>query len=426
MNFYGMLIFVASRYHSKTKMAKIFYSAKNYNGETKQGELDVKNERELATELRADGFILTSFKEIIVSEREKAQVNFLNRFIRISLTDKLMFARNLSVMIASGLPLSRAIKNISLQTEKKKFAQILMEIYEEIQAGNAFADALAKYPGIFDDLFVNMIRVGEVSGNLEEVLNILALQLEKEHELMSKVKGALTYPAVILVVMIGIGIVMLTYVLPKLMGVFRDMDVVLPASTRFIIALSDIFQKHGILVALFFISIIVFLRFFMMMEAGKKTLGFLLINMPAIKNIVIKVNCSRFARIYSSLLKSGVSSVESLKILSETLTNYYYQNAMKDCVVKIQKGIALSAIVSKYPKIFPVLVCQMIQVGEETGKTETVLLKLAEFYEDEVSQITKNMSSIIEPILMVFIGAAVGFFAISMLQPMYSIMDNIK
>lgn len=405
---------------------RIFYSAKNYTGETKQGELDVKNERELATELRADGFILTSFKEIKSDDDNKAQVKFLNRFIRISLTDKLMFARNLSVMIASGLPLSRAIKNIALQTEKKKFAEILGKIFEEIQAGNSFADALMKYPGIFDDLFVNMVRVGEVSGNLEEVLNILALQLEKEHELMSKVKGAMTYPAVILTVMIGIGIIMLTYVLPKLMSVFSDMDVVLPASTRFIIALSNVFKNHGILVALAFFLIIIFLRFFMMTEIGKKTLGFLLINTPAVKNIVIKVNCSRFARIYSSLLKSGVSSVESLKILSDTLTNYYYQNAMKDCVVKIQKGIALSSIIDKYPKIFPVLVSQMIQVGEETGKTETVLLKLAEFYEDEVSQITKNMSSIIEPILMVFIGAAVGFFAISMLQPMYSIMDNIK
>lgn len=405
---------------------KIFYSAKNYAGEKKQGELDVKNERELATELRADGYILTSFKEIKSSEGKKIRINFLNRFIRISLTDKLMFSRNLSVMISSGLPLSRAIKNIALQTEKKNFAQILGKIFEEIQAGNSFADALAKYPGIFDDLFVNMIRVGEVSGNLEEVLNILALQLEKEHELMSKVKGAMTYPAVILVAMIGIGIVMLTYVLPKLMSVFTDMDVVLPASTRFIIALSNVFQNHGILVALTFILIIVFLRFFMMMDVGKKTLGLLLINTPLIKNIVIKVNCSRFARIYSSLLKSGVSSVESLKILSETLTNFYYQNAMKDCVVKIQKGISLSAIISKYPKIFPVLVSQMIQVGEETGKTETVLLKLAEFYEEEISQITKNMSSIIEPILMVIIGSAVGFFAISMLQPMYSIMDNIK
>ena len=405
---------------------KIFYTAKNYTGEKKQGELDVKDERELANQLRSNGYILTSFEEIKSSGKGNVKVEFLNRFITISLTDKLMFSRNLSVMIASGLPLSRAIKNISLQTRKKKFAQILDEIFDSIQAGNSFADALAKYPGIFGDLFVNMIRVGETSGNLEEVLNILAVQLEKEHELLSKVKGALTYPAIILVAMIGIAILMLTYILPKLTGVFTDMKVELPASTMFIIAISDVLKNHGILVAVFFIGVIVLLRFFLMTDIGKKTLGFLLVNAPLIKNMVIKVNCSRFARIYSSLLKSGVSSVESLKILSETLTNYYYQNAMKDSATKIQKGITLSSIISKYPKIFPVLVSQMIQVGEETGKTEMILLKLAEFYEDEVSQLSKNMSSIIEPILMIFIGSAVGFFAISMLQPMYSIMDNIK
>lgn len=405
---------------------KIFYTAKNYSGKSKSGEMDVKDERELANQLRADGFILTSFKEVRISEGEKIKAKFINRFVSISLTDKLMLSRNLSVMIASGLPLSRAIKNISFQTQKKKFAQILDEIYENVQAGGSFADSLAKYPGIFDDLFVNMIRVGEVSGNLEEVLEILALQLEKEHELMSKVKGAMTYPAVILIAMVGIGIIMLTYVLPKLTSVFSDMEVDLPASTRVIIAISDVLKNHSILVAMTFIFLIIFLKFFLTTRIGKKVMGFLGVNIPLVKIIVIKVNCSRFARIYSSLLRSGVSSVESLKILSETLNNYYYQNAMEDSLSKIQKGIALSSVISKYPKIFPVLVSQMIQVGEETGKTEAILLKLAEFYEEEVSQLTKNMSSIIEPVLMIIIGSAVGFFAVSMLQPMYSIMDNIK
>ena len=405
---------------------KIFYTAKNYAGEVKQGELDVKDERELARQLRADGYILTSSKEVKSDESERIKVNFLNKFITISLTDKLMFARNLSVMISSGLPLSRAIKNISLQTKKKTFAKTLNEIYDNIQAGNSFADSLAKYPGVFSDLFVNMIRVGETSGNLEEVLNILATQLEKEHELLSKVRGAMTYPAVILVAMIGIAILMLTYILPKLTSVFSDMDVALPASTMFIISISNVLKNHGILVAVFFIGLIVFLRFFLMTKIGKKTLAFLLINTPLVRVMVIKVNCSRFARIYSSLLRSGVSSVESLRILSQTLTNFYYQNAMKDGMAKIQKGITLSVIIGKYPKIFPILVSQMIQVGEETGKTETVLLKLAEFYEEEVSQLSKNMSSIIEPILMIIIGSAVGFFAVSMLQPMYSIMENIK
>lgn len=405
---------------------KVFYTAKNYAGKTKSGQEDVKNERELASLLRAEGYILTSLSEMKSNEKEKAKIKFMDRFRTISLTDKLMFTRNLSVMISSGLPLSRAIKNISVQTKKKRFAGILDDIYGSIQSGNSFADGLAKYPGVFNDLFTNMVRVGETSGNLEEVLNILALQLEKEHELMSKVRGAMTYPAVIVIAMVAIAILMLTYILPKLTVVFNDMNVDLPASTRFIIALSDALRNHAILVGLGAVGLVVFLKFFMKTLAGKKAMAFIGVHIPVVSNMVIKVNCSRFARIYSSLLRSGVSVVESLRIISDTLTNYYYKDALKGSISKIQKGMTLSAIIAEHPKIFPILVVQMIQVGEETGKTETVLFKLAEFYEDEVSQISKNMSSIIEPVLMIFIGSAVGFFAISMLQPMYSIMDNIN
>jgi type IV pilus assembly protein PilC len=271
-----------------------------------------------------------------------------------------------------------------------------------------------------------MIRVGESSGNLEEVLNILAVQIEREHELMSKVKGALTYPAVVLTAMLGIAVIMLTYVLPKLLGVFTDMKVELPASTKFVIAVSDAFRHHSLLVGIGLVFLIVFLKIFLSTVSGKKFLSFFLLNFPVVKNIVIKINCSRFARTYSSLLKSGVSAIESLRIISRTLTNYYYKEAVKEGVEKIQKGVALSAIIAEKPRIFPVLLTQMLQVGEETGKTEAVLLKLAEFYEEEVNQLSKNISSIIEPILMIVIGAAVGFFAISMLQPMYSIMDTIQ
>ena len=405
---------------------RVLYSAKNFSGETKSGEMDVNDERDLAMQLRAEGYILTSFKELKVEKEKAGQIKFMNRFVRISLTDKLMFTRNLSVMISSGLPLSKALRNIAIQTKKKKFAALLNKIYDEIQAGNSFAGGLQKYPGIFNDLFVNMVRVGETSGNLDEVLNILAVQLEKEHDLISKIKGALTYPAVILVAMFGIGIIMLTYVLPKILGVFAGMNVTLPESTIIVMAISNFLRFHSILSISIFVGLIVFLRFFLMTEIGKKTLGFLAINIPVVSNLVIKINCARFARIYSSLLKSGVSVVESLRIISDTLTNYYYRNAFLDSMEKVQKGIPLSDVIVKNPKIFPILLAQMIQVGEETGKTDLVLLKLAEFYEAEVDQISGNMSSIIEPVLMIIIGSAVGFFAVSMLEPMYSIMNQIQ
>jgi type IV pilus assembly protein PilC len=405
---------------------RVIYTAKSFSGETKGGELVVKDERDLVSQLRSDGFTLTSFKEIKEDDASGPVIGFLDRFSTIPLSEKMMFARNLSVMISSGLPLSKAIRNITAQTQNKKFIKILETIQEDIQAGLGFSDGLGRFPGVFDELFVNMVRVGETGGNLEEVLNILAGQLEKEHEIIAKVKGALMYPAVIITAMGGIGILMMVYVVPQITSVFGDLNASLPASTQFIIGASNMFRNQAGLLGVGFVAFLVGMKFFLSTTRGKKFLGLFAINIPVVKNIIIKMNCARFCRIYSSLLKSGVSSVEALKILSRTLTNYYYKQALERAAEGIQKGTNLSKLIYEEKKIFPVLVPQMIEVGEETGKTESVLLKLAEFYEDDVNQLTKNLSSIIEPVLMIVIGAAVGFFAISILQPMYSVLENIK
>lgn len=403
-----------------------FYTAKSFSGEIKSGELKVKDERELASQLRADGFVLTSFKELENRDGQAVKINFLDRFSSIPVVEKMMFAKNLSVMISSGLPLPRALQNITAQSSNKKFISIINDVSDDIQTGTSFADSLAKFPGVFNELFVNMIRVGEISGNLEEVLNILSMQLEKDHELLRKIKGALIYPAVILFAMGIIGVIMMVYVVPQITGVFKDLDATLPASTQFIIDLSSAMTNYWY-IFLIFIGLLVFgIKFLLTTDVGKKMLAIILTNIPVIKNIVIKVNCARFARIYSSLLKSGVSVVESLRIISKTLTNFYYKKSFTRAISEVQKGVNLSKIIKEDKKIFPVLVSQMIEVGEETGKTEAVLAKLAEFYEEEIDQITKNLSSIIEPVLMLLIGSVVGFFAISILQPMYSVLENIK
>ena len=406
-------------------MPKFLYVAKNYEGETKSGEMVANDERSVATQLKADGFLATSIKEIKESKGEK-DIKFLDRFSTVSLRDKMMFARNLSVMISSGLTISKAIKNLSAQMSNKRFQKILLQIYNDVRSGKNLSDAMASFPGVFNELFVNMVRVGEIGGNLEETLKIVAVQLEKENSLKNKVKGAMMYPAVIVVAMAGVGVLMLTYILPKITGVFAGMDVQLPKTTQFVIALSDVFKKHGIVVLIFFVFFGVFLKMFLKTQTGKKTLSFILLKTPAIKNMVIKINCARFSRIYSSLLRSGVTALDALKIVSNTLSNYYYKEALNESIKRIQKGVDLSKIIGEKPDLFPVLVKQMLEVGEQTGETETVLLKMAEFYEDEVDQLTKNLSSIIEPVLMLIMGGAVGFFAVSMLQPMYSLMDNIK
>jgi type IV pilus assembly protein PilC len=406
-------------------MPKYFYTAKNIaTGETSGGEMEAKDERTLAQDLRARGILLTSHKE--AKEKESFNIKFFDRFISVPLKEKMIFTRNMSVMISSGLSVSRAVHNLSVQTRNKKFKKILLSVYDSLQTGKSMSEGLAQYPGVFSELFVNMIAVGEVSGNLEEVLGILALQLEKEHELLSKVRGALMYPAVIVFAMLGIGILMLTYILPKITGVFKDMNVELPPTTMFIIGISDFLRNHYILSIGIIIVVIASVKIFSSTKAGKRFFGLLVLYIPIVGGIVVKVNCARFARIYSSLLKSGISVVNTLTIVSKTLGNVHYKDVLIEAIGEIQKGVELSKIIGKYPRIFPILVTQILEVGEETGKTEVVLERLAEFYEEEVSQITKNLSSIIEPILMLLIGSAVGFFAVAMLQPMYSVMENIK
>ena len=407
-------------------MPKYIYTAKSYSGETKGGEAVAQDEKNLAQQLRSEGFLVTSISLVKEEDTSSVSVKFFDRFKSVPLKEKMVFARNLSIMVASGLTVSRAVNNLALQTQNKTFKKILLEIYEEIQGGKSLSEGLSKFPSIFGELFINMVRVGETAGNLDEVLKIVAVQLEKEHDLKSKVKGAMIYPAVILSVMFIIGIIMLTFVLPKLLGVFKDMDAKLPVMTQMIVNLSDLLRNNGLMAFIIFVGLVLFLQYFLRQDVGKKTLSWVSIKFPIFSPLVKQVNCARFARIYSSLLKSGVGSVEALKIISHTLTNYYYQQALLGSIDDVQKGVSLSKILSDNQHIFPVLVSQIVQVGEETGKTEVVLLQLAEFYEDEVDQVTKNLSAVIEPLLMVVIGAVVGFFAIAMLQPMYSLMDNVK
>lgn len=407
-------------------MPKFIYTAKNISdGVSRGGDMIAKDERSLAAQLHEEGFLLTSARQLD-EESAGVQVKFFDRFQSVPLKERMVFARNLSVMISSGLTLSRSISNLVVQTRNKYFKKILTQIFEDVQGGKTLSESLAQYPGVFSELFVNMVYVGEISGNLDKVLDILAVQLEKENDLISKVKGALTYPAVVVVAMIGIAVLMLTYILPKILGVFSDMDVELPPMTKVVIGISDFLRNHLVIMIALVVGGIIFLKFFLKTMSGRRALSFMTIRLPIVSNIIIKVNCARFARIYSALLKSGVSVVDALNIVARTLSNMYYKDALAEGATAIQKGTNLSGVIASYPKIFPVLVPQMIEVGEETGKTEVVLEKLAEFYEAEVDQITKNLSSIIEPILMLMIGGMVGFFAVAMMQPMYSVLENIK
>ncbi len=399
------------------------YLAKNLNGESRVGVMEAVDKRELAKMLRQKGYILVSAET--KDKPKKISFNFSIPFLSgVSLVDKIMFFRNLLVMINAGVSLPRALGILSEQVKNKKFKKIISEIKEKVVRGETFSDSLKNYPQIFNNLFVSMIKVGEESGTLSEVLDILSRQMEREHQIIAKVRGAMIYPIVIILVMILIGILMMILVVPKLSKIFSDLNIELPLTTKIIINLSNFLINFWYLALLAFTGFIIIFVSFFKTERGKKIRDAIFLKAPLISKIVQKTNIARSIRTLSSLIEAGVPISRSLEITSSTLSNVYYRDALKKSSQEIKSGRKLSEILANYKDIYSSLVIQMVKVGEETGETSDILKQLADFYEDEVYDITKNLSSIIEPVLMVIIGAAVGFFAISIIQPIYGIVQG--
>jgi type IV pilus assembly protein PilC len=402
-----------------------FFSARSNSGQSQSGKREASSETELARALREEGYVLTSVTLADLPTNRKKLLFSFSLLNRVPLVEKMIFSKNLAVMIGAGLSLTRSLEALSEQTKNKSFSKTITKINDDVKKGQSFADALAKHPKIFSDLFVNMVRVGETAGNMEEILKVLAGQMEKDHDLISRVRNAMIYPAVILVVMLGIGIAMMIAVVPKLTAIFSEMNVDLPFTTKIVIALSNFLSNNLIVSLLILAAIPIGVRLALQTTSGKKYLGIVLLKLPVFGNIVKKMNSARLARTLGSLIEGGVPIVKGLQIVSGTLSNYSFRQSLINSATVVQKGQSLSQALKSYNNLYPSMVNQMIQVGEETGTLGDILIKMAGFYEEEVTGITKNLSSIIEPLLMVIIGAAVGFFAISMIQPMYSVMDTI-
>jgi type IV pilus assembly protein PilC len=404
-------------------MTQFFYKAKTKEGEVKNGKIVANDQKEVEELMKRRGLFLISAKDLSV---KKAGTIKLPKFMqRVGLVDKMLFTRNLAVMLQAGLSFSRALSILAEQTKSAYFREILQEISKDVQKGSSLGDSLAKYPKVFNNLFVSMVRVGETGGNLEEVLSLLAVQLKKDHEITSKVRGAMMYPAVILSAMSLIGVLMMVFVFPALLKMFSESGAELPIATRALIFISESLQNYGLYILVVFIAVLgVFIQT-IKTPAGKRTFDNILLKLPLIGGIIMKVNVARFSRTLSSMIASGVSIVQALDVISGTLGNANYKDSAADACKKVQKGLDLSEVMAEYGTIYPGMMIHMIEVGEETGSLENTLKQVAEFYEEEVDQFTSNLSSVIEPILMLVMGGAVGLFAIALIQPMYSIMETI-
>ncbi len=406
-------------------MAIFKYKILDPEGKVKEGEMEAKDKFALYHSIKQDGSTVVSVEEAGVEKGLSFSSNINLPFVSgVKAHDKITFAKNLSKMIDAGLPVTRGLSIIERQS-KGKFKKIIGELGDSISKGNTFSDSMKAYPDVFSTLFVSMVRAGEESGNLSMALNNVGIQMEKSYQLTRKIRGALMYPAVIFSLMAVIGVLMMVYMVPTLTSTFVGLGVKLPLSTRMIIAVSDALKNYFpyIIVgtALFITGFVWWIR----TASGKKVVDTVAIKVPVIGEIVKQVNSARTARTLSSLLSSGVDIVVAIGVTKDVIQNHYYKDVLDEIQSTIQRGDQISGVFSRYNDLYPIFVGEMVSVGEETGKIGEMLLSVAVFYEDEVDQKTKDMSSIIEPILMIFIGVAVGFFAISMLGPTYSLADAL-
>ena len=402
---------------------KFNYVSKKSDGTEHHGTIEANDKTAFFDEFKKVNEQLVSVTE--VSGGKFSKFNFNISIARIKMIDKIIFARNLAGMLEAGLSLSRAINVSERQTKHVKLKAIFTDLNVSISSGKTFHEALAKYPDVFPQLFISMVKAGEESGNLSESLKQVANQMEKNYMIQKKVKGAMMYPGIILTVMIIIGILMMILVVPRLTKTFTDLKTPLPGSTKFVIWLSDFLSNHYILGLGIIFAVIMGLYYASKTVVGKRGIDWCVLKIPVISLIIKESNSARTARTLSSLLTAGVDLLVAVKITGEVLQNSLYKDVLKRTEAIVEKGQPLSSVFEKEEKLYPIFVSEMINVGEETGKLATMLVGVATFYENEVEQKTKDMATIIEPVLMVFIGLSVGFFAVSMITPMYSVMNNL-
>lgn len=398
------------------------------NGQTVNKDIEAADMTDLYAKAKQQGLTVISAIEKKPGKKKmhlslKVNIKFLDR---IKTHEKILIAKNLSAMLTAGLSLSRALGVINKQTKKKSLKVVLTNITEDLAAGKTFHDALARFPKVFSSLFISMVRAGEESGSLTASLNTLALQMERNYELTKKIRGAMMYPGIILIAMTGIAFFMLTNVIPAITSTFKELNVELPLSTRIIIFVSDFVSAYWYVVILGVVAAIVGVMYAARKPKGKRAIDWLLLHVPVVGPLVKQTNAARTSRTLSSLLDAGVDIVGSMNITRDVVQNTYYKEVLSKAGEIVAKGDQLSVLFEQHENLYPAFVAEMMAVGEETGQLANMLHGVADYYENEVEQKTKDMSSIIEPFLMLAIGGAVGFFALSMIGPIYSIGDAIQ
>lgn len=387
------------------------------------------------------GTIEASSKEVVVDMLSKQNTHvllvkpvsegiafFKRRGGKVRQKDLVVFTRQLSTMVSAGVPLTRSLATLQAQSDNKYFQTVIAGISKDVEGGQPLADAFSKYPHVFSDVYVNMIRAGEAGGILDEILKRVATQVEKDASIRKKVKSAAAYPTVIFGITILAFFGIMIFVIPRLGKILKDLggeDAKLPVYTEIMLSLSSFMQKNAILIAVVAFLGIFFLRRYIQTPKGKYKFHAFLLKVPVLKTVITKIAIARFSRTFASLMSAGVTVLEALEVTGGAIGNKVIETELKQAAKDVKNGKQLSQPLSQSP-YFPPIVAQMLAVGEETGQTDTILLKVADFYEEEVDTMIDGLSSLIEPAMIIVLGSIVGLIAASVMGPIASLSQNVS
>ena len=400
-------------------MGSFEYLAKDKNGHAISGIVEAASEQEVVRILHKKEFIVISVK--LSKKKNQGKERSLGK---VRLDDLVVFSRQLATMIDAGIPLVQALGILAEQVENKFLQSVLNQVRKDIEGGMSFCDALARHPNVFSDLFINMTRAGEASGMLDEVLDRLATYLEKTAALTRKVKSSLIYPAVVISMAIIITAFLLIKVVPTFSSIFEVLGGRLPLPTLILIAVSNMLRKMFVFIVLVLVALVIIFKRYIATEKGRIQFDTLLLRLPVLGMLFRKVAVAKFARTFSTLVKSGVSVLNALEIVARTAGNKVVEIAVLGCRSAVRDGEPISQPLIK-SEVFPAMVCRMIGVGEQTGQLEKMLTKIADFYEDEVDAAVAGLTSMIEPLVIAFLGVVIGGIVISLFLPIFKITQLI-
>lgn len=398
------------------------YRARNAQGQLVDGEIETDTERTANAKLAGQGLIPL---EIKLKKKKGEGGGIFARFQRVPLKSQAIFFRQFSTMINAGLSLVRSLDILTQQTEDKKLKTIATQVKQTVQDGATLEQALQQHPQTFNQLSVSLVRAGETGGVLDEVLERLATFLEKDQQLRSKVRSAMTYPAIVFVMAIGIVLFLVTFVLPTFISMFEGLDLQLPTPTKVLLVLSKIIRGYWYIVIIALIGAYIAFSRYLGTEMGKRQYDRFILKMPVFGQLNQKVAISRFSRTLGTLLNSGVPVLHAMEVVAQAAANTVVTSAVMKARASIREGESIADPLGQ-SGIFPPMVTQMIAVGEETGNLSGMLQKISDFYDLEVETTLSALTSLLEPLLMVGMGGIVGFIVISMFLPMFKLISGIK